>query len=252
MNPNNLPTLGKISNGDKDFYGNAAKLKDKNLLLIGFAEHEADEYVAKYNPKSIKMLTKWENHIDSKVQKYPLSIGDICRKTDYEDNMFDAVLTLSTLEHLEDLRGATNEMIRITKNLGNILHLFGPAWSCAYGHHIYAKVDDPFLNFSLWTMPAHMHLLCTQDEIVDFYIDLGYDQKVAQSVIHWFFETKIINRLFFDDYLKIFSDSKIQLDSQELIYNFLPFNHRDLLRSIYPGKEDFSTYGAKMNFIVNK
>ena len=252
MDPKQLPILGPITNGDKDFYGQAAKLKRKNVLLIGFSEEEADEYVAKYDPNNITMLTKWEDHIDSKIQKYKLVIGDICRTTDFREDAFDAVLTLSVLEHLKDLKGAVKEMTRITRNGGDILHMFGPAWSCAYGHHIYEKTDDPLLNFSLWAMPAHIHMLCTPDEIVSFYVESGYKQEAGYAALHWFFETPIINRLFFDDYLNVFSAAQLQLDSQELMYNLLPPDHLHLLRSAFPGKRDFGTYGAKMRFIVNK
>lgn len=252
MDPKQLPILGPITNGDKDFYRRAAKLKGKHVLLIGFTEAEADEYVAKYEPQSITMLTKWEGHVDAAVKKYQLYMGDICTRTDFKENLFDSVLTLSVLEHLDNLEGAVIEMTRITKNGGDILHIFGPTWSCAYGHHIYEKADDPLLNFSLWAMPAHMHLLCSRDEIVNFYVEQGYKKEAGNAALHWFFETPIINRLFFDDYLNIFSAAPLQLDSQELMYNLLPSDHLHLLRSAFPRKSDFGTYGAKMRFIVNK
>ncbi len=252
MDPKSLPILGPISNGDKSFFGRAAELNNKNLLLIGFSEFEADEYVSQYNPKHITMLTKWEGHIDSAVEKYQLSIGDICKRTKFKEDEFDAILTLSVLEHLDDLGGAVKEMIRITRKGGDMLHLFGPVWSCAYGHHIYEKADDHLLNFSLWAMPAHMHLLCSRDEIVNFYIEKGYTNESAHSVLHWFYETSIINRLFYDDYLKVFSDAKLQLDSMELMYNILPLSHLHALESAYPGKSNFGTYGAKLRYICVK
>lgn len=252
MDIKRLPIVGPITNSDKDFYGQVANLENKNVLLIGFSECEADEYVARYNPKKITMLTKWEGHIDSDVRKYPLSVGDICQRTEFKENAFDAVLTLSVLEHLEDLAGAVEEMIRITRNGGEMLHMFGPVWSCAYGHHIYEKADDSLLNFSLWKMPAHMHLLSTQDEIVNFYLEQGYESETGTSALHWFYETSIINRLFYDDYLKVFSDAHLQLDWQESMYNLLPADHLQLLRKKYPGKSDFSTYGSKIRYMVNK
>lgn len=179
-------------------------------------------------------------------------IGDICKKTHFKDNTFDAVLTLSVLEHLDEVEGATNEILRITKNGGNVLHLFGPAWSCAYGHHIYSNPDDPLLNFSLWHMPAHMHLLCTHEEILKFHLEQGYSEQTGRSVLHWFYKTPIINRLFYDDYLRILNNCEMQLDSCVLMYNILPAIHLKLLQSRFPGKTDFSTYGAKINFVINK
>ena len=247
-----LPIAGAIKNGEKDFYGKAMNLKGKNVLLIGFSEQEAQMYVDKYDPACITMLTKWDDHVDAEIKKYQLFIGDICKKTHFEDNYFDAVLTLSVSEHLDDLGAATKEILRITKNGGNILHFFGPAWSCAYGHHLFRNPDDSLQNFSLWSMPAHMHLLCTHEEIRKFYLEQGYSEETVRSVLHWFDETPIINRLFFDDYIRIFNNYQMLLDSSELMYNILPVSHLKLLQSRFPGKHDFSTYGAKMNFIVNK
>lgn len=252
MNPNNLPFVGIIKNVDKDFFGKVTNLEGKSVLLIGFSEGEVDDYVSKYLPKDITMLTKWRDHDDAKIQKYKLCIGDICQRTVFEDDSFDAVLTLSVLEHLGELENAVTEMVRITKNGGDNIHMFGPVWSCAYGHHIYAQPNDSLLNFSLWNMPAHMHLLCSPEEIVNYYIEQGRKESDGYLALHWFFETPIINRLFYDDYLRIFSNARLQLDSQELMYNIIPAAHLSKLQNVYPGINDFSTYGAKVKFIVNK
>lgn len=252
MNARDLPQVGVISNSEKDFYGSFTNLKDKNVLLIGFSEAEMEIYVEKYGPAKITALTNWADHVDAKVAKCPLVIGDITKRTQFEDNSFDSVLTLSVLEHLSDLPGAFHEMTRIINNGGEMIHMFGPAWSCAYGHHMYENPDDPLLNFSLWKMPAHMHLLCSRDEIVKYYVDMGYSETAGHAAIHWFYETPIINRVFYDEYMRIFEEDRFQLDRMEIMYNQLPRDHIKQLRNAYPGKHDFSTYGGKYRLIVRK
>lgn len=162
------------------------------------------------------------------------------------------MLTLSVLEHLADLDAAFLEMSRVLRHNGEMLHMFGPAWSCAYGHHIYADANMPLLNFSMWQMPAHIHLLCSKKRIFDYYLESGLGERVASAALHWFYETPIINRVFFDDYNRIFQSSNLQIDELELMHNELPIDHLQLLRRRYPGRWDFSTYGAKVKLINRK
>jgi SAM-dependent methyltransferase len=152
-----------------------------------------------------------DGHPDAAVKRFPLVIGDITKRTQFKDGAFDAILTLSVLEHLSELHGAFDEMSRVLRNGGEMLHMFGPAWSCAYGHHIYADPSDALLNFSLRQMPAHIHLLCSRQEIVDYYPDAGYPDKAWQAALHWFFEAPYINRVFYDDYMAIFEEDRLQI-----------------------------------------
>jgi SAM-dependent methyltransferase len=251
MKVEDLPIVGLISNTDKDFFGKFSQLFNKKILLIGFSEEEAIDLVEKYHPKEITMLTKWADHKDAEVSRYKLTIGDICKKTSFDENQFDSVLTLSVLEHLDNLSGAVNEMSRICVPGGEMLHMFGPAWSCAYGHHIYAKADDPLLNFSLWQMPAHLHLLCSKDEIYDYYCN-ARDEESARAVLHWFYDTPIINRLFYQDYLSFFEDGGLIVDSIVNMNNLLPVNHLLHLRNKFPNYKNFSTYGSKIKLINSK
>jgi SAM-dependent methyltransferase len=252
IDPRKLPRVGVISNTEKDFFGKVAELSGKSVLCVGFSEEEVEMYVERYNPKRIVLLTNWSDHVDAKILRYPLVIGDITVKTDFSDDEFDAVLTLSVLEHLSDLHGAFAEMTRIVKSGGDLIHMFGPAWSSAYGHHLYCNPNEALLNFSRWDMPAHIHLLCTHDQIAAFYLDHGFPLSVADEVLHWFFEAPIINRVFYDDYLAILSDKSYQLDFIRVMHNTLPLAHSAMLRERYPGRNDFSSYGFKCRLIVRK
>jgi SAM-dependent methyltransferase len=252
MNPSELPMVGTITNPDKDIYGRFTNLENKKLLCIGFSELEIDSLIKVYNPKSITVLTNWEDHVDARIAKYPIVIGDITRRTKFEEDSFDVICTLSVLEHLCDLPGAFDEMSRILRNEGEMVHMFGPVWSSAYGHHIYENPKDPLLNFSKWKMPAHMHLLCNRDEIIKYYVRKGYPQSAGLAALHWFYETPLINRIFYDEYLKIMNEDRFLVDRLEMMYNKLTPDHLMKLRKLYPGMRDFSTYGAKIKLILMK
>lgn len=252
MNALDLPVVGPISNDEKDFFGSFAKLARKKILCIGFSTVEIEQLIAKYGPSEIIALTNWTDHADARIEKYRLIIGDITKRTQFPDDSFDAILTLSVLEHLADLDGAFDEMTRLVRDGGEMIHMFGPAWSSAYGHHIYEDANDALLNFSCWKMPAHIHLLCTRDEVIDFYVRMGYPQHAGYVANYWFHEAPLINRVFFDDYMTIFQRDRLQIDRMELMYNKLPSQHLERLRCAYPGRRDFSTYGGKFKLVVWK
>lgn len=249
ISPGQLPRVGVIKNaGSQKFFGEWSDLSGKRLLCIGFSEAEIDDLVAPYEPASITLLAYWVDHIDAQSTKYETVIGDITKRTTFEDGAFDAVLTLSVLEHVSNVELALAEMRRVIRRGGEMIHMFGPAWSCAYGHHIYADANDPNVNFVKWEMPAHMHLLCSLDGIENYFKELGYPLETSRMVWHWFHEADHINRWFFDDYMKVFGE--YQIERLELIYNDLPPCHTELLRKTFYGRKDFSTYGGKFKLLV--
>jgi SAM-dependent methyltransferase len=194
------------------------------------------------------MLAYWSDHVDSTAAKYSVVMGDITQRTGFDYAQFDAVLTLSVLEHVSDLEAALYEMARVTRSGGEMLHIFGPAWSCPYGHHLYIRPDDPNLNFARWQMPAHLHLLCNQDEICRYYDGLGYDPAMGQYVWDDFQSNGYINRIFYDDYISAFH--RYQVERWETMFNPLPVEHVTRLRKKYPGRRDFSTYGGRYKLLV--
>lgn len=251
MNAAELPVIGPPLNTDKDYLHQFTNLAGKKVLCIGYSEAEIDELVVKYEPSSIEVLTNWEGHCDAQVSRYPLCIGDITKQTPYAESSFDAILTLSVMEHLPSLRGACQEMRRVVRNGGEILHLFGPAWSSPYGHHCYAKPGDKLLDFCQWKVPAHIHLLCSRAEITDYFLANGYGVSDANTALHWYYESPLINRIFFDVYADIFPEF-FQIDRVDYMRTELPADHLERLREQYPGRRDFSTYGAKCKMMVSK
>jgi SAM-dependent methyltransferase len=248
LKPIDLPRLGIIKHTDLDIvnlfnrYGNP--VTGANVLCVGYSEAELVPMVEIHQPKSITCLTNWESHEDAAVNKHKLIVGDLCARTPFPEHHFDSVLLMAVFEHLHDLPGALAELKRITRPGGHVVSLFGPTWSCAYGHHLYADDADPNLNFAAWQLPAHFHLLSTFEEIREWYASMGYDKSVSEVVLDCLYRTPMINRLFFDDYMRMIRD-EFQIVAMELMFNDLPADHLKLLRAKFPGYMDFSTYGGK-------
>jgi len=247
MDPNSLPRVGVIANTSPDLlrlFSAHTSITGQSVLCVGYTAHELMQLVQPYAPSEIVCLTNWQNHPDARVSQHRLVIGDLCRRTDFSDATFDTILLSSVLEHLHDLDGAFLELRRILKPRGYVGLIFGPAWSSAYGHHIFADPNDPHLNFAMWELPAHMHLLCAPEEIRQWYRERGYTTGIGDTVLHWFYETPIINRVFYEDHLRYMA-RHFQVVASEIMYNEIPAEQLAKLRIIFPPYLDFASYGGK-------
>jgi SAM-dependent methyltransferase len=247
--PTPLPYVGVITNGTDDVGAVANRylpLAGKKVLCIGLSETGIADQVAVYGPASITSMTLWPDHIDAETKAYELVIGDITKRTAFADNTFDAVITESLLEHVNPLGDALLEMKRITRRSGVVVSRFGPTWSSAYGHHLYViDPTDPLLNFSLWQMPAYMHLLWSRSEIAEFYRTEGYTQQQAQEIVRTMFEWDGINRAMMREYMYLFG-SLFQIEYLETMYTVVDQTILKRLQEKYPDNIDFTTYGAKV------
>jgi len=249
MKPDDLPILGIIRNWNSDYIHKFVDLTGKRVLCIGYAEDQIDRLIAPLNPASVEILTLWQDHIDALPGKYAITIGNICEKTPFPDGTFDAVLTQSLLEHLNPLEDAIIEMKRISRPYADHCHFFGPVWSSAYGSHLYASADDPLLSFSMWRLPAYMHLLSSPEEIREFYGKHGYSTPVIDLILNEIFGKDHLNRLFYDEYVKVISRHYF-IQNVEAMTNDVPEEILGRLRANFPGSIDFATYGAKYHVRV--
>ena len=65
MNPKLLPCANVIHNPDKDIinlFQHITTIKNKKCLCIGYSEQELQDYVIKYCPEKIVILTNWEDN----------------------------------------------------------------------------------------------------------------------------------------------------------------------------------------------
>lgn len=81
-----------------------------------------------------------QNMLDSNVN---FSFQDITDKTTFKDEMFDIIYSSSVLEHIKDIEKAFQEMYRILKKGGVIIHNYNPFFSPNGGHAL-GIIDCPW------------------------------------------------------------------------------------------------------------
>lgn len=246
MKPEKLPIAKPLINAHHDLlekFSDHVSIKRKRCLCIGYDETQLRDLIMKYRPKSVTLLTLWDDHKDSSIAGFDVVVGDIGERTSFKDNSFDFVITFSVLEHIGNLEGAFTEIKRILKPDGHFASLFGPAWSCHWGHHFYANAGHPLFDFCQWKLPSHIHLLASVEEIFEYYRSKGATDAECATVEEWFYKTNMINRVFFEDYIKLFHEHFYVLASSTMYSKIDPVVLA-LLREKYPPYQDFSTYGG--------
>jgi SAM-dependent methyltransferase len=110
--------------------------------------------------------------------------------------MFDLVLSMSTLEHVEDVEAVLTEIARVLRPGGQALLTFEPVWSGSYGHHLHhfgecARLVPPWAH--LWWTPDDMRRSLTGRWPSDAPLSL-------EQAIDWVYASRAINRLTVHDF----------------------------------------------------
>ena len=129
------------------------------------------------------------------------------------DASIDAVISIATLEHVADVRAFLDEVNRVLRPGGIFYTDFGPIWSCAVGHHVFAQVAGKEARF--WKegrnpIPDYYHLTMSRLELKDFLSEGPCDERLIPPILHWVYDGDGINRLHFEDYIKFFNDSDLE------------------------------------------
>lgn len=136
--------------------------------------------------------------------------GDI-RKTDFENDYFDMIISSSVFEHIQDFDIGINEMYRVLKPGGYLYSHFGPIWSTSYGHHLWMRCNLKLYNYWNFVLPPYCHLLMSPDELLAYCIKKTLDKEVSQSIVKYIFESQDQNRLMYEDYERIIRTSKFEV-----------------------------------------
>lgn len=134
----------------------------------------------------------------------------------FQDGSFDAVISLATLEHVHGIDTMLAEVVRVLKPKGLFYAGFGPIWSSAIGHHVTAKWRSKEALFSPPAknpIPDHAHLLMTPDEMSAFLETSPCCDELIAPIIEWLYHGDEINRVHYEEYLKIIEDSPFEVQS---------------------------------------
>ncbi len=132
-------------------------------------------------------------------------------ETGFDDNQFDYIFSLATFEHINNLSGVLKEAWRILKDKGVLFTLFGPIWSSAWGHHLWITVDNKTYNYINTKLPSFCHLISNESEVIDYLKkEYNYPKNHCEMIAKYVFSSKEQNRLFYNDYREIISESNFK------------------------------------------
>jgi SAM-dependent methyltransferase len=128
------------------------------------------------------------------------------------DGSIDCVFSSNAFQHVHDLPETLDEAARVLKPGGVVYASFGPVWSAPDGSHIEALVWEgeryDFWDHSL--LPSWAHLVGDEAELAAALAPL-HGAGLAGAIARYVHRSDWINRLFFDDYARIFADSPLQV-----------------------------------------
>jgi ubiquinone/menaquinone biosynthesis C-methylase UbiE len=126
----------------------------------------------------------------------------------FKDSEFDAIVTMSTFEHIGDLRKTLLEFQRVLKPEGLILISFEPIWTCSYGHHLHHLGEISQL------VPDWAHLLWNRQEMGD-YLRPRWPANAPLTVeeaCHWIYEGDALNRKGIVEMRQILDDCPMRVE----------------------------------------
>ncbi|MGD0201692.1 MAG: class I SAM-dependent methyltransferase [Bryobacteraceae bacterium] len=110
---------------------------------------------------------------------------------EFKTASFDAVLSISTFEHISDVPAVLGEIRRVLRSGGVGLVTFEPVWTCSYGHHLHHFGTISKL------MPDWAHLLWTKEQMLDALKDVwpeGVSPSLPEAAA-WVHDSPALNRV---------------------------------------------------------
>lgn len=104
----------------------------------------------------------------------------------FEDDTFDLVYSIATLEHVRDPYKILSEIQRVLKPEGYCYIQAAPLFHSPFGHHQFAYFNDyPWI-----------HLRLTTEEIFDYVTEKGIDKRIEQDrgISAWDFVNSMLDR----------------------------------------------------------
>ena len=184
------------------------------------------------------------------VPEYEIVKGDV-RRLPFRDSSISAILSITAFEHVHDIDVALREMHRVLKPGGILYSDFGPIWSCSIGHHVFAIVDG--VEARHWKpgrnpVPHYAHLWMPPDALRAAVLEKAWVfPKLADEIVRWIYEGDGVNRIFYEDYAKLFEASPFTVRQLVPVREHVPRDVQRKLEQACPGHKDF---GVRMVEVV--
>jgi len=168
----------------------------------------------------------------------------------FESEMFDLIISLSTFEHFFDGSQVLREMYHVLKPGGSVLINFQPVWTSSYGHHLHHIEEITKL------IPPWAHLIWTE-ETMQRALEKQWTSDMSMSLkeaIEWIYKSLEINRVDVVKLHNMFINCQFEIEWMTPLYDEQCTNKlliADYLSKILPySVEELMTLGYSL--LLNK
>lgn len=186
---------------------NGALLLDIGASPHGYAlERALFHKVALY--VGIGLDIKKPEHVRGESNNTGLLINMDATSLKFPDDMFDAVISGSTFEHIHSVSKALTEIHRILKKGGHSLITFEPIWSYSRGHHLHHFGECSEL------IPPWAHLEWTPEQMKRFLADKWPVNSPIhlEKAIDWIYHGQDLNRMNIQEFQFLFETSPLKIE----------------------------------------
>jgi SAM-dependent methyltransferase len=180
---------------------------------------------------------------------YEIAVAD-ARQLPFGDASVSSIVSITAFEHIHDFDVALREMHRVLRPGGTLYADFGPIWSCSIGHHVFAIVDG--VEARHWKpgrnpVPHFAHLLLTREELRESVLRRAWVfPRLADEIVRWIYDSDGINRLFYEDYVRLFERSPFAVEHLEPVREAVPAPVQARLEQACPGYTEFGVRMAEV------
>jgi hypothetical protein len=162
------------------------------------------------------------------------------------ESRFDLVLSVAYFQHVINLKEMFEIAYSNLRDQGIIFSQFSPIWSSAVGHHC-SWIPNHRLKSAVeqgnGLIPPFGHLIYTEDDMKTL-LSKCYDQNDLDWIIDSIYKNAQINKLFFDDYFRIFLQSDFKMvDFRGRWVTPIDNEVRVILENKFPGRAGFEFEG---------
>ena len=143
------------------------------------------------------------------------------------DGSVDRVFSSNAFQHVHDLPETLAEAARLLRPGGMLYANFGPVWSAPDGSHV-EDLEWQGRRYQFWEgalLPSWSHLVFDEAELTAVLTPI-HGAGLAGAIAGYVHRSRWINRLFFDDYVRIFEQSPLTVVAlggcPDLDYDYRP------------------------------
>lgn len=215
----------------------------KDVLEVG--GNTPESITTNLKVKSWTCVDLW-NGVGVENKNYKILNADITT-LNLPDKSYDFIFSTNAFEHIHNLDIGLKNMRRLLRPNGYLSALFGPIWSSSKGHHLWVTDEKGDLyNFNDGTIKHWGQLLYSKEEMRTF-LKKNFSEAIRNYVIENIYETKILNHLFYEDYLNMVKNLGLDiLEFRDWHSPIVPDEETlNLLKSKW-GDRNFSTISIKL------